>query len=124
MLEIIAWLGCALLVLKGAEIFLSSIGDEDVRRGGSLIAMAVAVILAGVFAYFIATHEPETTPLIESYKDVQDSVQKSFESISKELEATTKPAEPTAPDAGTAATDEVVKGIGEAGAALDAASGE
>lgn len=117
MLEIIAWLGCAFLVLKGAEIFLSSISDEDVRRGGSLIAMAVAVILAGVFAYLIVTHVPETTPLIESYKDVQDSVQKSFESISKDLEATTAPAAPAAPSP----TDEVIEGIRSGDAMGDAA---
>jgi predicted PurR-regulated permease PerM len=123
MLEIIAWLGCAFLVLKGAEIYLSSVGDEDVRRGGSLIVMAIAVMLAGVFAYLIATHVPETTPLIESYKDVQDSVQKSFESISKDLETSTQPAQPSP-------TDEVIEGIRNGNAmdetpnAADPAAGE
>jgi phage-related minor tail protein len=126
MLEIIAWLGCAFLVLKGAEIFLSSLDDEfsHVRRISSLVIMVASVILAGLFAFQTMQEASKTSDIEESYKDVQDSVKKSFDSVSKELDATTNPVEPTPNEAVSDSFDDVGRAMDETPNAANKASGE
>lgn len=127
MLEIIAWLGCVMLVLKGAEIYLSSMLEEypELRRRIALIVLIVAVILAGVFAIMIVREAARIGPLQAAYEGTQRAVVKSFEDTARALEGASAPVDqPTAPaDKGSAATDQVIEAVGQGGAGMDEDSG-
>ena len=124
MLEIIAWIGCVMLVLKGADIYLGSLLDEypDLRRLASLFVLVISVILAGVFAIMIVRQEGHATALETAYQGMQDATVKSFEETSRALETTTAPAR--APTKNAAGVDAVTTAADAAGAAMAEDSGE
>ena len=86
------------MVLKGVEIFLSSIADDFVhlRRRVALGIMIISVILAGLFTIMIILERMKTADLQEAYEGTQKALIKSFEATSRELESTTAPASPSA----------------------------
>ena len=98
MIEILAWIGCSLVVLKGVEIFLSSIDDDFIhlRRRAALGIMIISLILAGLFTVMIVRERMKVAPLQEAYEETQKAVIKSFEATSRELETTTAPVSPSA----------------------------
>jgi hypothetical protein len=74
MLQIIIWLGCFYLALKGVEIFLSSLPEERSKdRQGYAVGVLLVAILGAMTFVLLANEQADSSPTMSSFSSGYDA---------------------------------------------------